>query len=317
MIDTELTRAKLLIARFLESIAQQNFSRYTIRNYRHDLGVFLCFLCGEDVEALANVTPTTLHQYQTHLYAKKKKGGEAPLSLNTQCARLTAVRSWFRWLTQRGFVMTDPASGLTLPKQKRTIPHDVPTRQEVEKILNQPNVDTSLGFRDKTILEILYSTGIRNGELLNLAIHDVDVKERELRVRCGKGQKDRVVPLGDIAAHSLTQYLDHIRPVLAKRHPENSQLFLSCNGLPLSGCVVNDLIVKKYVRRAKLAKHITPHSFRHACATHMLKNRANIRHIQALLGHKSLETTQIYTRVEVGDLKREHRRTHPREQIKR
>lgn len=312
MTDEKIQKIKRLIARFLEHVAMEHGSPYTIRNYRYGLRPFLDFLRGQDEEDLARVTADTVYRYQMHLYAAQTR--DRPLSLNTQCGRLTVVRSFFRYLVQRGHVWADPTSGLELPRPKKGLPRGVMTRREVEKVLAQPDPDTPLGLRDKAILEVLYSTGLRNGELRNLTVQDVDIAQEELRVREGKGGRDRVLPLGEIAARYVEQYAKHARPVLAGKNPEPVPfLFVNHQGRKLGDNALNYPIVQKYVKRARLSKRVTPHSFRHTCATHMLKGRANIRHIQALLGHKSLETTQIYTRVEVGDLKREHRRTHPRE----
>ena len=185
------------------------------------------------------------------------------------------------------------------------------SKKEILKILNQPDPDNVLGLRDKAILELLYSTGIRNQELRNLCIYDIDIANNYLRVTRGKGKKDRVIPLGEIAATYVEEYLNHSRPKLLNKK-ETNILFLTKHGRAMKN---NGLIetIKKYAVKAKLEKHITPHSFRHTCATHLLKNNASLRHIQELLGHASIESTQIYTRVDISDLKRAHKRYHPRE----
>ena len=313
MDEREILKIERRVSQFEEHLAMENYSPLTILGYVKDLRFFLRYLQTLDVRDLTAVTGDSLYKYQLHVYQEKHK--DKSLSLMTQRGRLVAVRSFFHYLLKRGRILTDPASGLELPRVKKRLPRGVMTVREVNKILAQPDVDTPLGLRDKALLEVLYTTGMRNGELRNLTLHDVDLESRELRINDGKGQKDRVVPLGEIAAHYVAQYLDRARPALVGKRPDAAaRLFISRRGRPLDPLVVNDRIIRKYVHQAGITKHVTAHGFRHTCATHMLKGRANIRHIQALLGHKSLDTTQMYTHVEVGDLKREHRRTHPREQ---
>ena len=315
MTEEEIQKITLFMERFLEHITTERYSSLTVQGYRQHLNVFREFLRGQDEESLTSITGETLYRYQIHVYTSRWKG--KPLSLNTQCGRLVAVRSFFRYLAKRGNILSDPAGGLELPRQKRGLPRGVMTRREVEKILKAPDMDKPLGLRDKAILEVLYSTGIRHAELINLTVPDVDLVERELCIRNGKGGRDRVVPLGELATSYVAQYIKKVRPALTAKRPESApNLFLTRNGRPFLPCMTNTIVVQRYAREAGISKHITPHSFRHTCATHMLQGRASIRHIQALLGHKSLETTQIYTQVAIGDLKREHRRTHPREQAK-
>ena len=236
---------------------------------------------------------------------------EEPRSLQTQRGRLVALRSFFRYLVKSSQILYDPATELELPKTRKNIPRDIMSKKEILKILNQPDPDNVLGLRDKAILELLYSTGIRNQELRNLCIYDIDIANNYLRVTRGKGKKDRVIPLGEIAATYVEEYLNHSRPKLLNKE-ETNILFLTKHGRTMKN---NGLIetIKKYAAKAKLEKHITPHSFRHTCATHLLKNNASLRHIQELLGHASIESTQIYTRVDISDLKRAHKRYHPRE----
>ena len=207
----------------------------------------------------------------------------------------------------------DPSAEIRLPRPGRRLPRNVLTVGEARKLLDQPNVDKPLGLRDKAILELLYSTGVRNGELRRLTVRDVDVERQEVRVINGKGRKDRVVPLGSLAAVYVTRYIEDARPgFVAKRGEPVDFLFTRRTGRPLLPQDVEKTVIK-YARAAGLKKSVTPHGLRHTCATHMLKGRAGIRHIQEQMGHKSLATTQIYTHVEIADLKREHHRCHPRE----
>ena len=226
-------------------------------------------------------------------------------------SRIVSVKSFFRYLAKTNQVLYDPTADIELPKRKKNIPKDIMTKKEIMKILAQPNPDTAVGLRDKAILELLYSTGIRNQEIRQLTVYDADTTNNDVRINQGKGKKDRVVPLGEIAGNYIDEYINHSRPKLLNNQDTNI-LFITLNGKAINH---TNLIwmVRKYAKKAKIEKHITPHSFRHTCATHLLKNRASLRHIQELLGHSSIETTQIYTRVDITDLKRAHKKYHTRE----
>ncbi|MBI5747667.1 MAG: tyrosine-type recombinase/integrase [Nitrospinae bacterium] len=312
MKEEQINRVKLLIQRFREYMGMENFSQRTIGDYVNQLGFFIQYLQTTDIEEITQIDKELIHKYQMYLYSYQKKG--KPLSLETQYARLVPVKSLFRFLVKRGYFLYDPTSQIELPKRKKNLPRGLMTKKEIFKILSQPDPDTILGLRDKAILELLYSTGIRNSELRNLSIYDLDTTHGELRINYGKGRKDRVIPLGEIASKYIEEYLNISRPLLLEQQKQKSQnlLFVSKRGKKIDQSNLIWLI-KKYVKKANVHKHITPHSFRHTCATHMLRGKANLRHIQELLGHSSIATTQIYTQVELSDLKREHRRSHPRE----
>jgi len=307
---------ELLIARFLEEVRVLGWSLRTLDSYRSHLRSFLAWLDVEtDVEEIAAVAPEILHSYQTYLYTWTDGDGQG-LAIATQAARLSAVRSFFRHLVQSDVLLYDPASTLALPKRKGTLPRSVLTKQEVARLLAAPDPTTPLGLRDRAMLEVLYSTGIRNAELRALKLYDLDLDRGLLRINEGKNARDRVVPLGRAACNYLREYLTEARPRLLKPRGTDATteqtVFLSRTGRPLLTLGVIHPI-RKHARRAGIEKSITPHTLRHTFATHMLQGRADIRHIQAMLGHASVATTQIYTRVEVTDLKAVHRRCHPRE----
>jgi integrase/recombinase XerD len=302
------------IARFLEDRETRGYSAKSLEQNQWGLDYLLDFLKTRDEADLNAITADTLHKYQLHLYTAAGKRGK-PLSLASQMHSLVSVRVFFQWLTRRGRILADPSTGIQLPKQKQPLPRGVMTLREVEKILAMPDVDKPLGLRDRAMLEVLYSTGLRSMELRQLKLYDVNVAEGEVRVRDGKGGRDRVVPLGEVAAKYVDLYIKEARPKILRWREDPGTLFLGRGGRKLDGTSLNEHIIQRYARRAGIKKRVTPHGFRHTCATHLLKNHAGLRHIQALLGHKSLESTQIYTRVEVGDLKRELRRCHPRERV--
>jgi len=305
-------RFELLVARFVEQLRVQGFSPRTVDSYRSHLGFFLAWLVREtDVEEVTGVSPEVLHGWQTWLYGYTDEEGRG-LAIATQAARLSVVRAFFRWLVKTDVLLYDPAAGLELPKRKGILPRSVLTKKEVEQLLAAPDVTTPLGLRDRAMLEVLYSTGIRNAELRALQLYDLDLDRGLVRINEGKNAKDRVVPLGEVACRWLREYLDEARPKLLGPGAAEPTLFLSKNGRPLLPLGVIDRL-RRLAKQAGIERPVTPHSLRHTFATHMLAGRADIRHIQAMLGHASVATTQIYTRVEVTDLKAVHRRCHPRE----
>jgi len=188
----------------------------------------------------------------------------------------------------------------------------VPTAKEIKRLLSVPDTSTVLGYRDRTIMEVFYSTGMRLMEVVNLKCTDVDLDHAILIVRQGKGKKDRVVPVGKVAAKYLETYLQGIRPELLQGKEDTNHVFLTVNGGQFSDRALAQRI-ERHVARVKLSAKVTPHVFRHACATHMIRNRANVRHVQEMLGHAKLDTTQKYLQLTITDLKEAHARCHPRE----
>jgi integrase/recombinase XerD len=315
MEESHRRRFELLVARFVEHMQVLGWSPRTVDGYRSQVRFFLHWLDDEtDIADLTTVTPEVLHAYQTHLFGSSGANGRA-LSIATQAARLSVVRSFFRYLVKSDVLLYDPSSGLELPKRKGILPRSVLSKQEMARLLAAPDVTTPLGLRDRAMIEVLYSTGIRNAELRALQVYDLDLDRGLLRVNQGKNAKDRVVPLGEVASRYLREYLTEARPQLLAGHRDagaEQTVFLSKNGKPLVPLGIL-YPLRKHARAASIERTVTPHTLRHTFATHLLAGHADIRHIQAMLGHASVATTQIYTRVEVTDLKAVHRRCHPRE----
>jgi site-specific recombinase XerD len=230
------------------------------------------------------------------------------LATATQAAYMGAVKRFFAFLKARGMVLTDPARDLALPTSQR-LPRRVLSESQAERLVAAPAAGSILGRRDRAILETLYGTGIRRGECLQADVMDVDLAEGVLLVRDGKGRKDRFVPVLGRAAAAIDAYLADARPMLVK-HAAEVALFLSALGRRLSRAGLA-LIVERHAKAAGVRAH--PHALRHACATHLLRGGADVRHVQELLGHRSLATTQLYTHVGVEDLRDVMMRTHPRE----
>jgi integrase/recombinase XerD len=288
---------------FLEYLKQRGFTPRTLETYRSKLNRFLDYLSVKQ-KKIPELTIDDLEEYRAALYYEEYRG--RPLSLETQSLQLTVIRMFFKFLAAENLILINPAATLELPKHHQTLPRNVLTVREAGKILEAINSDDLADLRDRAILEVFYSTGIRVSELIGLTLTDFDFDQGLLRVE-GKGAKTRMVPVGAMACYYVKQYL--------KTRPESSSktVFRSLRqGLPLTRQVVAGICANRALQ-AGIKKAVTPHTWRHTCATLMLKSGADIRYIQELLGHVSLKTTQIYTRVTVRDLKKVHARCHPRE----
>jgi integrase/recombinase XerD len=259
--------------------------------------------------ALANVRSADLLAYQSDLMALRRTDG-APYSSGNLAHRIGAVKSLFRFLFRAGYLLADPSGVLEYPRREQRLPRGVLTREEARKLVEAPDTSTPLGLRDRAILETFYATGIRASELADLKCTDVDTEDRLVRVVLGKGRKDRNVPLTRAAAEAIEAYLRDGRPHIAGA-TKTPRLFLARRGGQMYISLLNEL-VQAAARKAGIEKHATCHTLRHSVATHLLKGGADIRHIQALLGHSSLAATERYTHVEISDLSRVLRRAHPR-----
>lgn len=312
MNEQEINRIRALVEEFIRDRRMEGYANRTEESIQWGLNYLTAFLRERDEDRLQSITADTMHKYQMHLYNLRSRRGE-PLSLVSQGKALVSARVFFRWLVRRGYMLADPASGICLPRRKKPLPKGVMTRREIGRVLAAPDVDTPIGLRDRAILELMYSSGLRNNEVRSLSVADVNTAEGEVRVINGKGGVDRVVPLGSIAAKYIDLYIREARPQILGWKEDPGALFIGLRGRRMNGTTVNRWIVQRTASRAGVSKSVTAHGVRHTCATHLLKGRASLRHIQRLLGHRSLESTEIYLRVEVGDLKRELKRCHPRE----
>ncbi|MBI4758322.1 MAG: tyrosine-type recombinase/integrase [Chloroflexi bacterium] len=300
---------ELWTQRLKDRLQLKGFAVRTIENYVGELPSLLGFLEGQGIRQLSQVLPLHLEAYRTHLFYLEHRGRR--LTLGTQSRRLSAVKTFFRLMARAGYLLVDPAAALELPKTPETLPRTLLNEKEMDRLLQACNVHEPLGLRDRAILETLYGSAVRNSELLALTLDDVEMVRGEVWVRCGKGGKSRVVPLGAQALAWVETYLDRSRPFLVRSEAER-HLFLSARGQQLGRRWLS-FIVQHAGQRAGLAQRVTPHALRHACVTHMLRRGARIRHLQTMLGHACLNSTQRYTRVEIVDLQRMHRKFHPRE----
>ena len=303
----------LLAHEFAKSMKIRNLTGRSIESSLWRLGKFFTFLESLNITHIDQITKEAVTAYQVELYERINKKG-LPDTVSTQNGMLSSVKQFTRFLKERDYIVSDPAHDIRYAKQPKQLPRVVLTRSEAGKIMHAPDTRTVIGYRDRTILEVLYSSGIRKEELNSLTLSDVDYNDGFLRIIQGKGKKDRIVPMGKIACRYLENYIKSVRPELIK-DPYNNHLFLSLRGGRLSKNMVWE-IVKKYAKKAKIRKNVHPHTFRHSCATLMLKNKADLRTIQKLLGHTSLTSTQVYTHLSIVDLKQVHKRCHPREKDK-
>lgn len=303
--NNALTRA---LRDFIEACGAAGLSQLTIRQRYRANARFIRWADERGLHDPREITLPILERYQRHLYHYRKPNGE-PLSFSSQYTELAPLKAFFAWLTRSHIILYNPASELELPKVIRNLARYVLSIEDVEKILNVPDTSTLIGLRDRAMLEVLYSSGIRRSELVHLLIYDVDTKRGTLLVRNGKGAKDRLVPVGARACGWVEKYLRDVRPQFVTGRDEGV-LFLTYHGDSLTHYALGDT-VKEYIQKAGVPVKGSCHLFRHACATHMLDNGADTRFIQALLGHASLATTQVYTHVALTKLKEIHNATHP------
>jgi integrase/recombinase XerD len=296
------------IERYLAHRQMLGLDRYTQAQCRHDLKRLWDWCSERAIERPVDISKPMLERYQRHLYYYRKADGQ-PLSARSQARTLARIKGWFRWLARHNHLPSNPASELELPRLPRQMLPQVLSPAEVEAVLAEPELATPLGLRDRAALEVLYSTGIRRMELICLSVFDIDFNRGTLFVRQGKGRKDRLVPIGDRALAWLRRYLDDVREHW-QVDPKDTTLFLSQDGQRLSPDRISER-VRAYVRRAGIGKPGGCHLFRHAAATAMLENGADLRYIQSMLGHASIQTTEIYTHVSIGKLKAVHAATHP------
>jgi integrase/recombinase XerC len=281
---------------------QRQYSKNTIVSYTTDINNLINFLNQEELGDLLNISHRIAKFYVTHLYNQY-----TPKSI---LRKISAVRSLYEFLQEEGIVTQNPFEFVVLPKVNRKLPKFIYPREMIDFL---DNIDTTkaIGKRNKAIFEVLYGSGLRAQELIDIKIQNIDFINRTLIVR-GKGNKERIVPIHDTAILTIQDYLLNARPELALRNSESTdQLFLNFRGKKISNRGVNLILEKELEHQASTLK-ISPHSFRHSFATHLINNGVDLRVVQELLGHESLSTTQIYTKVSKEKLKSEYLNTHPR-----
>lgn len=308
----QLTLASL-VDHWLDRLEVRAYSPRTIAARVWALRSFLTWAQARGLLRPAKVDKPVLEDFQGWLWVYRKDDGQ-PLAIATQRSHLGAVQAFFAWACRENLLPANPAADLDLPrKPPRGLPCTL-SPEEVETILAVPDVTDPLGVRDRAILETLYGTGLRRRELVNLDVGDVDRARGVVQVRRGKGGKDRFAPLGAAALAWVERYLKECRPLLEVSASERA-LFISGYGGRLNPHYLGNW-VRRTIDQAQIGKTGSCHLFRHACATHLMENGADLRMIQELLGHARLDTTQIYAAVSITQLREVHARCHPHGQAK-
>ena len=300
-----------LLNEFIEHEKRKKFASSTVNDHERTLLVFLNFIKTDypDVKELTDITKDIVRAYEIYL-AAKKDCRKKTMSRDRRRRHLGDLKAFFLYLQKNEKIYRDPSSGVALPKFKESIVKDVLTIDEMDKLLLNCTGHSMQSLRDRAILELLYSTGVRAMELCSLETKDVDLNGKVLFIRKGKGSRERYTPFGESARYWLQRYIEKVRPLL--ECGKGSLLFCTLRGTPLTPDSLLSM-VKKRAKSSGIEKNITTHTFRHSCATHMLKGRADIRYVQQQLGHRSIGTTERYLKIEISDLKEVHSRCHPRE----
>lgn len=314
-VGSNLEEAKKM---YLQHIRLKNYTNHTIRQQEQILRNFLSFAQSQGITDIKGIDLQTLESYKLHLCKQN-------LTSTTIHGRLITVRQLFRYLTKKEVIYSNPGDEMIMPKDKRTLPQGILTVKEMTKLLKTPDIRTDLGYRDRTIMELFYSTGIRAGELMRLKISDLNLEKKLLRISKGKGQKDRYLPLNTPVCRFLTRYLEKIRPRFQEiprpsgNHWESRSktggdvLFLTVYGGAITSSWLDQVIIK-YLKKAEITKEVQPcHCFRHSVATHLLESGMDVRYVQAFLGHENIQTTQRYTHIAKEQLKQLLDKYHPRE----
>jgi integrase/recombinase XerD len=293
------------IERFLDTLwIEQGVARNTLAAYRSDLALFARAL-ARDGRAL---TAAGAGDIQEYLAARHKRGAKNPFSARSQARLLSALRRYYRFLVRERLRPDDPTALIGAPRLGRPLPKSL-AAADVDKLLAAPDTAEALGLRDRAMLELMYASGLRVSELVKLPVHQLNLQRGVVQV-IGKGGRERLVPIGEEAAHWLERWLRQGRPALVGHAPAEA-VFVSRRG---AGMTRQNfwMLVKRYAKQAGVTAKLSPHTLRHAFATHLLDHGADLRAVQMLLGHRDLSTTQIYTHVTRARLKSLHERHHPR-----
>ncbi|WP_182871449.1 tyrosine-type recombinase/integrase [Rhodopirellula sp. JC639] len=298
----------VLLSRYFSHLKMNNWSSATIARRDYVLTKFIAWSSERGIDSVIEFTPELLAAYRRWLYHYRSERTGKPLKFCTQASYLKTVCGWCQWLTEQGWIGADPSTKVEVPKQEQRLPSSHLSIDEVEMLLSSVDLTTPTGLRDRAILELLYATGMRRGELIKLQLDDINHESGLAIIRQGKGRKDRVVPTGKRALEWLCKYLHDGRPTLVDE--DTQVIFLTSRGNVFHPVNLSQL-VKSYLTAAGITKPGSCHMLRHTAATLMLEGGADLRSIQTLLGHEQLNTTQIYTHVSINRLRDVHDKTHP------
>jgi len=300
---------------FKEYLEEHNYSERTVETYCYNTNRFINFMDKYYpwIKSLEKVTKEIVLDYQKYLVNYKNRKGEH-LSNQTQILRLIVIRLFFSFLLKHDLILKNPASSLTLPREEHKITRNILTENEVLNLLENMKLTDPVSIRNRAIIELFYGCGIRTTELCQLKIQDVDLKEQTVTIVKGKGNKFRIVPVGQYATYYIQLYLEKSRKYMLKgKRNDPGYLFLSQRGNPFNNTTINKSVMRSVAKKLDKKKYLSCYSFRRSVASHLLAGNVDITYIAKLLGHSSLRTTQRYLRVEIGDLKKMHSFYHPRE----
>jgi len=282
---------------------ERNAATNTILSYQNDLIRYLNFLKNKALNDFSTVRPSDVLE----LIHSLNEMGFAPAS---NARNLSSIKMFHRFLISEGYFKNDPTVNISFPKQAQILPKTL-NQMEVEKILQQPDCNNPIGGRDRAMLEFLYATGLRVSELISVQLSDLFFPEGFIRI-IGKGRKERIIPIGEQAIYHTNRYLENVRPLIAKGGKSRNFVFLNWRGGPLTRMGFWK-ILRGYLAASGIKKEVSPHTFRHSFATHLIEGGADLRAVQEMLGHADISTTQIYTHLDREYLKEVHRSFHPRE----
>lgn len=279
---------------------EKKYSDFTVKNYERDIDYFLKFLFDKGINDFKNVNYDLIREYFLHLHNHN-------YSKKTIARYISSIRTFFKYLYNEEVILNNPAILVSNPKLDKKLPNFLYTN-DLEKFLESANESDKLSIRDSLILELLYSTGIRVSELVNIKIKDINFNDKIIKIH-GKGNKERYVIYGELCAEKLSNYLKNSRNLLYSGKCDN--LILNSKGNMLTTRMIEN-IVKKYQHKSSIGVNVTPHTLRHTFATHMLDNGADLKTVQELMGHSSLSSTQVYTHITNERLRNVYLHTHPR-----
>ena len=286
---------------FLDSIwAEQGLSKNTLISYEHDIKTFLIYLNEKNID-LNNTQHSDINSFISERFSNG-------ISSRSNMRLISSLKKFFLYLSSRNIIKNNPTEEIETPRNVKSLPHTIDA-ESVDKLLNAPNINDRFGSRDKAMLEILYACGLRVSELVTLKLSQVVIESNFLRVM-GKGNKERIIPINDYALTFLKAYIENFRSEFINKKRSDS-LFLSNRGSEMTRHSFWH-ILKKYAKKVGINDHLSPHTLRHAFATHMINNGADLRVVQLLLGHSDLSTTQLYTHIAKNELKELHCKNHPR-----
>ncbi len=309
---------------YLEYLENNQYSPHTIKHADYALKDLEEYLQTKNISRIADVTTEIITDYNSYMRDYRQPKNNKPYSAYALPVKLQSVKYFFHWLARNMVILYDPAQDMEIPTTKKGLPRTILSENEIARFIELPDTETAIGYRDRTMFELFYATGMRNTELKTMKVQDIDLEARPVHIKEGKGGKERIMPLTTVAFEYLKEYLGKVRSLFLKDQKEeepgikNSRdfVFLNLAGHALTRQSICE-IFEKYKKAGNIAKPVGSHIFRHSIATHLLENGMDIRYIQELLGHGSLQTTQLYSKVTLKGLRKHYNKHHPKEKRQR